>query len=178
MWVLSRLGQLQRAIRVLTTCALPACALTTALLGAACQREAKRAPRRPVQHGTVTLEGRSLDYLRVEPAAKPGGTVQRPLLSRVSFDERRLAVIGTPVSGRVTVVNVVTGSVVKQGDPLLTIHSADVAAARSEVAQAREARMLAEQRSARARLLVQQGAGSEAERQEAETAQAAAKTEE
>jgi cobalt-zinc-cadmium efflux system membrane fusion protein len=75
-------------------------------------------------------------------------------------------------------VNVVTGSAVQKGAALLTIHSADVAAARSQQAQARETRMLAEQRAARASLLVKQGAGSEAERQEAETGLAAAKTEE
>jgi cobalt-zinc-cadmium efflux system membrane fusion protein len=136
----------------------------------------RSAPTRP--HGVVTLSGPSLDYVRVEPATKPGATVERPLLARVSFDERRLAVLGTPVSGRVTAVQVVTGSVVKAGAPLATIHSADVAAARSQGAQAREARMLAEQRAARARLLLQQGAGSEAEAQEAETALAAAHTEE
>jgi cobalt-zinc-cadmium efflux system membrane fusion protein len=78
----------------------------------------------------------------------------------------------------VTTVNVVTGSVVKVGAPLATIHSADVATARAQGAQAREARMLAAQRAARARLLLQQGAGSEAEAQEAETALAAAKSEE
>jgi cobalt-zinc-cadmium efflux system membrane fusion protein len=145
----------------------------------ACHREPRPAGHgHPRHHGTVTLKGASLDYVRVEPAGRPSATVERPLLSRVSFDERRLAVIGTPVSGRVTAVNVVTGSTVQAGQALLTIHSADVAAARSEVTQARETRMLAEQRAARARLLVQQGAGSEAERQEAETALSGAKTEE
>jgi cobalt-zinc-cadmium efflux system membrane fusion protein len=104
--------------------------------------------------------------------------VERPLLARVSFDERRVAVLGTPVSGRVTAVSVVTGTAVKAGAALVTIHSADVAAARSQGAQAKEARMLAAQRAVRARLLLQQGAGSEAEAQEAETALAAAHTEE
>jgi cobalt-zinc-cadmium efflux system membrane fusion protein len=147
------------------------------LLAAACTHEAPP-PAKKRTHGQVTLHGASLDYVRVDPAGRPGATTERPLLSRITFDERRVSVLGTPVSGRVTAVNVVTGSVVKQGDPLLTIHSADVAAARSEVAQAREARMLAEQRAARARLLLQQGAGSEAEKQEAETALLTARTEE
>jgi cobalt-zinc-cadmium efflux system membrane fusion protein len=156
------------------------CALAVlAALWAACHREPRSAGHgHPRHHGTVTLKGASLDYVRVEPAGRPSATVERPLLARVSFDERRLAVIGTPVSGRVTAVNVVTGSTVQAGQALLTIHSADVAAARSEVTQARETRMLAEPRAARARLLVQQSAGSEAERQEAETALSGAKTEE
>jgi membrane fusion protein, heavy metal efflux system len=155
-----------------------ACVCLTLGFAAGCHKEPAAIAPRTHPRGTVTLQGKSLDYVRVESAEAPSGTVQRPLLSRVSFDERRLAVIGTPVSGRVIAVNVVTGAVVKAGAPLLTIHSADVAAARSEVAQAREARMLSEQRAARARLLVQQGAGSDAERQEADTALSAAKTEE
>ncbi|HEY6882313.1 MAG TPA: efflux RND transporter periplasmic adaptor subunit, partial [Polyangiales bacterium] len=153
-------------------------AIAIALLAwAACNHEPPRVSK-PRAHGQVTLAGASLDYVRVDPAGKPGATTARPLLSRITFDERRVSVLGTPVSGRVTAVDVVTGSAVKSGDPLLTIHSGDVAAARSQVAQAREARMLAEQRAARARLLLQQGAGSEAEKQEAETALLTAKTEE
>ncbi len=154
-----------------------ACALVPLVL-VACHGAPAPEPRPPHKLGTVTLNQASLAYVRVEPAGRPGPTVERPLLSRVTFDERRVAVLGTPVSGRVTSVDVVTGSTVRAGDALLTIHSADIAAARSEVVQARAARMLAEQRAARARLLVQQGAGSEAERQEAETALATSRTEE
>ncbi|MDB4973179.1 MAG: cation transporter [Myxococcaceae bacterium] len=152
--------------------------LCSALLTAACHQEPKPKPKTPRVRGQVTLEGASLDYVRVDPAGAPGATAARPLLSRVTFDERRVAVLGTPVSGRVTAVEVVTGSVVKKGDPLLTIHSADMAAARSQVSQAHEGRMLAEQRAARARLLLEQGAGSEAEKQEAETALLTARSEE
>ncbi|MFT3924880.1 MAG: efflux RND transporter periplasmic adaptor subunit [Myxococcales bacterium] len=143
-----------------------------------CQDEEPPKPPRKLTQGAVTLSGASLDYVRVEPVAKPSATVQRPLLSRVSFDEQRVAVLGAPVSGRVAAVHVVTGSVVKPGDALLTIHSGDVAAVRSQLAQAKEARALAEQRAARASLLVTQGAGSEAESQEANTALASARTEE
>jgi cobalt-zinc-cadmium efflux system membrane fusion protein len=152
--------------------------IATMVVACACHPEAKAPARPPRTHGQVTLQGRSLAYVRVEPSRPPGATVERPLLARITFDERRVAVLGTPVSGRVTAVNVVTGTAVKKGDALLTIHSADVAGARSSVAQGREARMLAEQRAARARLLLAQGAGSEAEQQEAETALLTAKTEE
>lgn len=148
-------------------------------VGSACHSAAPpKPPREARPRGAVTLSGASLDYVRVEAAGRPGATVERPLLARVSFDERRVAVLGTPVSGRVTAVSVVTGTAVKAGAALVTIHSADVAAARSQGAQAKEARMLAAQRAVRARLLLQQGAGSEAEAQEAETALAAAHTEE
>ena len=143
-----------------------------------CKEEEDQKPPRKLSQGSVTLTGASLDYLRVEPVTRPSATVQRPLLSRVSFDEQRVAVLGAPVSGRVAAVHVVTGSAVRPGDPLLTIHSGDVAEVRSQLAQAREARALAEQRAARASLLVTQGAGSEAESQEADTALASARTEE
>ena len=144
----------------------------------ACHGEEPAKGPRKLSQGAVTLSGASLDYLRVEPVAKPSTTVQRPLLSRVSFDERRVAVLGAPVSGRVAQVHVVTGSSVTAGAPLLTIHSGDVAAVRSALATAKQARALAEQRAARAKLLVTQGAGSEAESQEASTALASARTEE
>jgi membrane fusion protein, heavy metal efflux system len=152
--------------------------LAALVLLSACKQEPPPQAAKHRQRGQVTLAGASLDYVRVDPAGRPGATTERPLLSRVTFDERKVSVLGTPVSGRVTAVNVVTGSAVKLGDPLLTIHSADVAAARSEVTKAREGRMLAEQRAARARLLLAQGAGSEAEKQEAETALLTSRTEE
>lgn len=150
--------------------------LTVGML--ACHGKHEPAKREPKRAGQVTLKGESLAYVRVEPSGAPGATVERPLLSRITFDEQRVAVLGTPVSGRVIDIKVVTGSNVKKGDPLLTIHSADIAGVRSEVSQAREGRMLAEQRAARARLLMQQGAGSQAEQQEAETALLGARTEE
>lgn len=146
-------------------------------LSACHAEEAPQGPRK-LSQGSVTLSGASLDYLRVEAVTKPSTTVQRPLLSRVSFDEQRVAVLGAPVSGRVAAVHVVTGSSVTAGAPLLTIHSGDMAMVRLQLAQAKEARALAEQRSARAKLLVTQGAGSEAESQEASTALASARTEE
>jgi cobalt-zinc-cadmium efflux system membrane fusion protein len=153
-------------------------AIFAALLSSGCGQDQAPTPVKGPGHGAVTLTGASLDYVRVETVTKPSATVQRPLLSRVTFDEQRVAVLGAPVSGRVVAVSVITGSRVTPGTPMLTIHSADVASARSQLAQAKEARALADQRAARARLLVKQGAGSEAESQEADTALASARTEE
>jgi hypothetical protein len=75
--------------------------LSLAIALAACHAEEAQQGPRKLSQGSVTLSGASLDYLRVEPVAKPSTTVQRPLLSRVSFDEQRVAVLGAPVSGRV-----------------------------------------------------------------------------
>ncbi len=128
--------------------------------------------------GEVTLSSESLAYVRVEAVRAPEASVKRPLHARIGFDEQRVSVLGAPVSGRVTAVNVVTGSQVRAGDALLTIHSGDVAQVRSQLAQAREVRALSEIRAARAQQLLSLGAGSQAESQEASTALASARTEE
>jgi membrane fusion protein, heavy metal efflux system len=129
-------------------------------------------------NGTVVLSPESRDYIIVEPAANPPATTSRALLARVTYDERKVAILGPPVSGRVTSVEVVAGSRVKRGDPLLTIRSADLAAAQAQLAEARQTRLLAEQTAARASMLVRQGAASEAEKQIANTSLATAVLEE
>ena len=136
--------------------------------------EQHQAPHHGSSDGTVTLTGEARDWVRVEQASAPSATARRTLFARVSFDDRLVAAIGSAVSGRVTAVNVVTGADVTQGQALAVIHSADVAAARAALSEARQARMLADQTAARARLLCRQGAGSEAEAQTAETAAAEA----
>lgn len=137
----------------------------------ACPREAEE-PRKPraSPEGKVTLEGDSLRYVRVEKAEVPPPNASHPLFARVSFDERNMAVLGAPVSGRVSAVHVTTGTPVIVGQPVVTIHSADVGTANAALAEARHNRLLASQTAARAMQLVRAGAGSEAERQQAETA--------
>ncbi len=128
--------------------------------------------------GTIALSGASRDYVLTEPAAPPSPTARRTLVAHVSFDEGRVAAIGSPVAGRVVSVAVVTGAPVHRGDPLLTIHSADVASAQAALVSARAARMLAEQTAARAAHLVRQGAASPAESAQAATALEEARVEE
>jgi membrane fusion protein, heavy metal efflux system len=132
--------------------------------------------RRP--DGSVMLRGPSLDFVLVEPATKPLGVSSRALFARVTYDERKLAVLGPPVTGRVTSVDVVAGAQVKKGDALLTIRSADIAAAQAQVAEARQARLLAQETASRTAMLVRQGAASDAERLQADTALATSKLEE
>ena len=126
----------------------------------------------------VVLHGESRGYVLVEPARSPAATATRSLFARVTFDERHLAAIGAPVSGRVASVEVVTGDKVRAGAVLLTIHSADVAAAQAALSEARQGRLLAEQTAARAARMVEQGAGSVMEREQAVTALAQARAEE
>jgi cobalt-zinc-cadmium efflux system membrane fusion protein len=126
----------------------------------------------------VVLSGPSAAYVRVEPAAPVTGERSHRLVAQVGFDERHLARLGPPVQGRVASIRVVTGDHVKAGDVLLTIHAPDIATAQAQVEQARTARVLAEKAAARAQMLASQGAGTEAERQQAEAALQQAKNEE
>jgi multidrug efflux pump subunit AcrA (membrane-fusion protein) len=112
---------------------------------------------------SVVLRGSSASYVTVEPAGPASHLHSRTLVARVAFDERKVAALGPPVQGRVASVNVVVGDRVEKGAPLLTIHAPDIAAALAQVAETKTARSLAEKNAERARMLMQRGAGSEAE---------------
>lgn len=126
----------------------------------------------------VVLRQASAEYVKVETAQTSRTGEKRSLAGEVAFDERKLAAIGPPVQGRVSRVHVVVGDQVKADQILLTIHAPDLAAARAALAEAKTARELADRNAQRARLLVEKGAGSEAERLGAEAALAQARTEE
>jgi cobalt-zinc-cadmium efflux system membrane fusion protein len=126
----------------------------------------------------VVLTGPSAVFVRTEPAAAASQAHSRVLVARVAFDDRRVAAIGPPVQGRVSRVNVVTGDRVERGAPLLTIRAPDIASAQAQVTQSRTARLLAEQVAARADMLAERGAGSDAERQQAQAALLQARAEE
>ncbi len=126
---------------------------------------------------SVVLSDASAAYVRVQAARAPSAHV-RSFAGRVTFDPRRVAELGPAVAGRVTSVRVVPGDMVKRNDPLLTIHAPDVATAQAQVAHARAARRLAEHAVARAQVLQRDGAGTEAELQQAEAALAQATSEE
>lgn len=130
------------------------------------------------QDGAVILKGGSANFVRVEVAQPATQPHSRTLVARVAFDERRLATIGPPVAGRVASVEVVTGDKVKKGDILLTIHSPDIASVQAQVAEARNARVLAGHTLHRTESLVRDGAASQAELQQAQAALAQAVEEE
>jgi cobalt-zinc-cadmium efflux system membrane fusion protein len=132
--------------------------------------------RRPDR--SVVLAGPSAAWVRAEPAKAASGERSRGLVAQIGFDERHLARLGPPVQGRVAMIKVVAGDQVKAGDVLLTIHAPDIASAQAQVAQAKTARLLAERVAERAEMLAKQGAGSDAERQQAEAALAQSKSEE
>jgi cobalt-zinc-cadmium efflux system membrane fusion protein len=146
-------------------------ALLFAITVAGCER--LQAPQAPPTHelrkdGAVVLNGGSAAFVKVETVQAATSPHSRTLVARVAFDERRLATIGPPVSGRVANVEVVTGDKVKKGDILLTIHSPDIASVQAQVAESRSARILAGHTLKRTESLVHQGAASQAELQQAQ----------
>lgn len=127
---------------------------------------------------SVRLEGPSLAFVRTEPVKAATGEESHALVARISFDERHVARLGAPVTGRITDIAVVTGDLVKKGATLATVRAVDVASAQAKLTDARTSRLQAEREAERARRLVTEGAGSEAERLKTESALELARAEE
>ena len=149
-----------------------------ALLGCSHPKEGGPPAHERRSDRSIVLRESAQQYVRVEPAAAASPTAGRSLVARVSFDERHVARIGAPVQGKVAKVSVVSGDAVKPGDVLIVLNAPDIATAQAQVAQARTARDLAERTAARAAMLVKEGAGSESDRAQAESALAQARNEE
>jgi membrane fusion protein, heavy metal efflux system len=159
--------------------ALGAAALVLAIGG--CQN--KHDQKGPLDHQrradrSIVVSDAGAAYVRVERARRAETARTRHFAGRVTFDERHVARLGPAVGGRVSSINVVTGDAVRKGDVLLTIYAPDVATAQAQLAQAKTARTLAEHAAERSRILRRDGAGTDAELQEAEAALARARSEE
>lgn len=107
-------------------------------------------------------------HIRVEAVAVSGAVDVLALPGRVTFRPQAQSAVGAPVSGRIVAVLVQAGQVVKAGTPLLTIESADAAAARAALDQAATRLGSAESVYRRQVEMVEKGVGLEFERQEAE----------
>ncbi len=153
---------------------------TFCILLAGCRSKTERAtPTHERQDNrSVRLEGQSRAYVRTELVKAATSDASRSLVAHVAFDERHVARLGSPVSGRVTEIKVVTGDAVTKGMPLATIRAAGVASSQAQLADAKTSRLQAEREAERAKRLVTEGAGSEAERQRAESALELARAEE
>ena len=127
---------------------------------------------------SVELRGASASYIRVEPAAAAQANSERSLVARVAFDDRKFAALGPPVQGRVSSIDVVVGDRVEKGALLLTLRAPDIAAASAQLTETRTARELAQRNAERAKLLLERGAGSQSESQQADSALAQAQAEE
>lgn len=116
----------------------------------------------------VQLAAAQKQFLAVEAAgtSQPGDVLTLP--GRVTFRPQAQSAVGAAVTGRVSAVLVRAGEVVKAGAALLTIDSADAAAARASLDQAASRLASAEHLFRRQVEMVAKGVGLESERQEAE----------
>jgi cobalt-zinc-cadmium efflux system membrane fusion protein len=117
---------------------------------------------------SVQIPAAQKPFLSIEAAsAAPAGDVLA-LPGRVTFRPQAQSAVGAAVTGRVSAVLVRAGEVVKAGAALLTIDSADAAAARAALDQAGSRLVSAEYVFRRQVEMVEKGVGLEMERQEAE----------
>lgn len=87
----------------------------------------------------------------------------------IELDEKRVARVGTTVSGRVTEIKVLRGDQVKKGDVLAMVHSPVLAEAQLTYLQAQSQYDLARKAAARAQLLFKEGVIAAAEQQRRES---------
>jgi membrane fusion protein, heavy metal efflux system len=152
--------------RVQPLCLL-ALALATAAGVAACSKHVQPPPAIEADPG-VQLRDDQLRYVRVgKVEADDRGAVIKTT-GRVTYDEDRVARIAVPVSGRIAKLSARVGDSVPAGGTLAVLHSPDVASAAASLAQDRAQKVQAEQALARAQRLLQGGAGTEREVQEAQ----------
>lgn len=142
------------------------------LLGAAgCGKKESPAQANAATDGTarfVKISAAQKQFLAIEAAgaAQAGEVLSLP--GRVTFRPQAQFAVGAALTGRVSAVLVRAGEVVKAGAPLLTIDSADAAAARAAFDQASTRLAAAEIAFRRQVEMVEKGVGLELERHEAE----------
>jgi len=117
---------------------------------------------------SVQVAAAQKQFLTIEAAgaAQTGDVLALP--GRVTFRPQAQSAVGAAVTGRVSAVLVRAGEVVKAGAALLTIDSADAAAARASLDQATTRLASAENMFKRQVEMVEKGVGLEIDRQEAE----------
>ncbi len=107
-------------------------------------------------------------FITIEPVAASQAVDLLALPGRVTFRPQAQSAVGATAAGRVVAVLVQAGQVVKAGAPLLTVESADAAAARATLDQAATRLGSAESVFRRQVEMIEKGVGLEVERQEAE----------
>jgi cobalt-zinc-cadmium efflux system membrane fusion protein len=117
---------------------------------------------------SVQVPAAQKQFLTIEAAgaAQTGDVLALP--GRVTFRPQAQSAVGAAVTGRVSAVLVRAGEVVRAGAALLTIDSADAAAARATLDQAATRLAAAENMFKRQVEMVEKGVGLEIDRQEAE----------
>ncbi len=123
------------------------------------------------------LSAEQRKFLTVEEVGASRAVDTLALPGRVAFAPQAQSAVGATAAGRVVSILVRAGEKVKAGAPLLTVDSADAAAARATLDQAASRLTSAESAHRRNLAMVEKGVGLEAERQEAEARLKEARTE-
>jgi len=161
----------------------PAVLIGFSMLLSGCKNEATpvAAPASPDSSDAgarpVQLTDAQRQYVTIEAVAASRAVDMLALPARVAFRPQAQSAVGATAAGRVVAVLVQAGQVVKAGAPLLTIESADAAAARATLDQAATRLGSAEGVFRRQVEMVEKGVGLELERQEAEARLKDARTE-
>jgi membrane fusion protein, heavy metal efflux system len=160
--------------------AAPLCAMTAvvAMLLAGCGRAStSKAEAKPTRNPLEITPGPELagqiktGEIKWEAVS---GTLR--VAGRVEADETRMARVNSPLTGRIVELEVFEGELVKRGQVLATIYSAELSLAQSAFLKAYSQRQLADRAVSRARQLLNAGVIGEAElqRRESELQQASA----
>lgn len=130
------------------------CCLSLALLLTACKEETKNAPKAATDPYLVTPPATLVQQLKVALIAKAPMSEILRVAGRVDFDEKQVARIGAPVTGRVTELNAELGQMVKAGDTLAQLHSTELGQVQLAYIKARSQVALHSRAVERARLLL------------------------
>lgn len=162
---------------------VPATLLALSLLVAGCEKNAAPAEAAKSEAAsdagvrTVELPFAQKQFLTIETVSLSKAVEVLALPGRVTFRPQAQSAVGATVAGRVVALLVRAGEVVKAGAPLLTIESADAAAARATLDVAATRLATAESVVRRQLEMIEKGVGLEVERQEAEARLKEARTE-
>lgn len=145
------------------------CCLSLALLLTACKEEVKNAPKAAQDPELVTPPASLVQQLKVAPAGKAAMSEILRVAGRVDFDEKHVARIGAPVTGRVTELNAELGQAVKAGDTLAQLHSTELGQVQLAYIKARSQVALHSRAVERAKLLLSADVIGSAELQKRES---------
>ncbi len=150
--------------------------LSSILLLAACDQsdkaaDAAKAPQDQTSQNQALVKPSAellarLSFTKVEEV---DWRTQLKVSGSIELDEKRVARVGTTVSGRVTEIKVLRGDQVKKGDVLAMVHSPALAEAQLTYLQAQSQYDLARKAAARAQLLFKEGVIAAAEQQRRES---------
>jgi cobalt-zinc-cadmium efflux system membrane fusion protein len=129
--------------------------LAPSWLGTGCDRNADAEENTPKLH--VEPASPRMGFIKLAEVTAEADVSMASATGKVAFNEDVTSRVGSPVSGRVAQLHVQLGDKVKKGQPLITIASPEVEAARAEAIQASADMQLAQRAYDRAERLFADG---------------------